>query len=177
MPLLLLSLFGLFSLSFASDAIQLPNGETFFVRPPILDSAQLSNWSTDVPNTVYQFTIELPKNAGERLQKLEFKQVENSDTIRFAPNRTKAFLGRGNQLDDGVPITFIQADNHWLLTFDKPIEPGTTVTILLHAKRNPTNVGTYLIGVTAYPLGDNPHGQFLGFGRFRLQERRRNDDR
>jgi hypothetical protein len=171
-----LSLLLLFSFSSASQAIQLSNGVTFFDRSPILDLAQLSNRSTDVPNAVYQFTIELPKNAGEKLKSLEFEQVENADTIQFNPNRTQVFLGSRARSQAVTPIKLTSADNRWILTFDPPIEPGKTVTVLLYARRNPSSAGTYFIGVTAFPMGENPHGQFLGFGRFRIQERRRNDD-
>lgn len=171
-----LSLVLLFGFSSTSQAIQLSNGVTFFDRSPILNRAQLSNRSTDVPNPVYQFTIELPKNAGEKLKNLEFEQVENADTIQFNPNRTEAFLGSSARSKDVVPIKLTSTDNRWVLTFDPPIEPGKTVTVLLYARRNPSSGGTYFIGVTAFPVGENPHGQFLGFGRFRIQEKRRNDD-
>jgi hypothetical protein len=164
-------------LTSVSQAVQLSDGTTFFERPPVLDRSQISSRSADLPNAIYQFTIEMPGNAGEGLQKLEFEQVESAEAIRFAPNRTEAFLGRRNRTQDAIPVKLTETENRWVLTFETPIEPGKTVTVALHARRNPSVAGTYFIGVTAYPVGEKSHGQFLGFGRFRIQEGRRNDDR
>ncbi|MBD2325379.1 DUF2808 domain-containing protein [Alkalinema sp. FACHB-956] len=170
------SLLLLFGLSLAGYAVELSSGVTFFDRPPVLDRSQISNRSADVPNAIYQFTIETPGNAGEGLQKLEFEQVEGAETIRFFPNRAKAFFGRKDRSKDTIPVQLTEADNRWVLTFETPVEPGKTVTITLQARRNPSVAGTYFIGVTAFPVGEHPQRQFLGFGRFRIQEGRSNDD-
>lgn len=67
-------------------------------------------------------------------------------------------------------------DSCGVLDFQKPyfrtgfefigiVQPGTTVTITLEVKRNPSTSGTYLFGVTAYPVGEKGIGSFLGHGR------------
>jgi len=50
------------------------------------------------------------------------------------------------------------------VTFDPPVTPGKR-SIGLRPVRNLRFSGVYLFGVTAYPVGEKSHGQFLGFGR------------
>nr|WP_199755917.1 DUF2808 domain-containing protein [Chroococcidiopsis cubana] len=50
------------------------------------------------------------------------------------------------------------------------MSPGTTVTVALRAKRNPSG-GIYLFGVTAFPTGEKSSGQFLGYGRLHFGSR------
>ncbi len=150
---------------------QLIDGVVFFNRPPILDRADVSSRIAEIPNPSYRFTLILPNNAGERLQKVEFEQVESAEVIRFDPSRVQATVKGGDRLK----VTLTQAEGVWIASFDPPIEPGKTVTIALPARRNPSVSGTYFVGVTAFPVGEKVHGQFLGFGRFRIQESRRDD--
>ncbi len=152
-------------------SVQIYDGVVFFTRPPILDQAELSSRIADVPNPNYRFKLILPENAGEGLRKVEFEQVDSAEIIRFDPRRIQATVKGG----DRRQVTMTQSDGIWTATFEPPIEPGKTVTIALSAKRNPGVSGTYLIGVTAFPAGEKSHGQFLGFGRFRIQESRRDD--
>ena len=56
------------------------------------------------------------------------------------------------------------------IAFDPPVSPGTTVTVALRAKRNPSG-GVYLFGVTAFPAGERSWGQFLGYGRLHFGPR------
>lgn len=152
-------------------SVQLSDGTIFFNRAPVLDRTDLSSRVADVPNPSYRFTVILPENAGESLQKVEFEQVESAEVIRFDPSRVQATVKRG----DRPKVTLTQVEGIWTATFEPPIEPGKTVTIALPAKRNPGVSGTYFVGVTAFPVGEKAHGQFLGFGRFRIQESRRDD--
>jgi hypothetical protein len=52
--------------------------------------------------------------------------------------------------------------------FDQPVMPGNTVTVMIPTSANPSFGGVYEFGVTAYPEGDNPLGQFLGLRRINL---------
>ncbi len=50
------------------------------------------------------------------------------------------------------------------------MSPGTKITIGLKAQQNPQRGGVYLFGVTAFAIGEKPHGQFLGFGRLQFYQ-------
>ncbi|MGB3642285.1 MAG: DUF2808 domain-containing protein, partial [Rivularia sp. (in: cyanobacteria)] len=64
-----------------------------------------------------------------------------------------------------LQITEKRDDKTVSLTFNPPVEPGKTITIALKQIRNPSSEGVYLFGVTAFPVGEKSHGQFLGYGR------------
>ena len=55
------------------------------------------------------------------------------------------------------------------ITFNPPIpasnELNTKLVVGLRPVRNPRYDGVYLFGVTAFPQGDRPNSQFLGYGR------------
>jgi hypothetical protein len=160
---------GAMLLSFNSAAIQLQDGTTYFNRPPILASAEATHRSVNVPRAVYSFTLEMPNNAGEPLEKLVFEQVGGAETFRFDLNRVGASLGRSRR-GDRQPTSVQPSPNGLTLVFDPPIPPGQTIVVALPVRRNPSAMGTYFIGVTAFPQGEKAVGQFIGFGRFRIQE-------
>jgi hypothetical protein len=58
-----------------------------------------------------------------------------------------------------------------IITFAKPVPPGTTFTIALQTVRNPSLAGTYLFRVQAFPSGPEPVGFDLGVGRFTFYQR------
>jgi Protein of unknown function (DUF2808) len=47
----------------------------------------------------------------------------------------------------------------------EPIQPGQSVQVQMLIYETPRIGGVHLLGVTAYPVGNVSHGQFLGFGR------------
>jgi Protein of unknown function (DUF2808) len=49
--------------------------------------------------------------------------------------------------------------------FDQPVQPGSVVTLALQVDANPQIAGIYQFGVTAFPVGENSTGQFLGVER------------
>ena len=53
-----------------------------------------------------------------------------------------------------------------IVTFAKPVPPGTTFSIVLQTVQNPSLAGTYLFRVQAFPSGPEPVGFDLGVGRF-----------
>lgn len=59
-----------------------------------------------------------------------------------------------------------------MIVFEQPVQPGTTVTIAVEAKRNPNSGGIYLFGVTAYLVGEKANGLFLGYGRLTFYDQR-----
>ncbi|MER3433628.1 MAG: hypothetical protein C4288_09370 [Leptolyngbya sp. ERB_1_1] len=96
---------------------------------------------------------------------------------QFDVNNIHAYGGDPSELDranrakgQALPLAKVGGNQpanakDTVVAFDPPIQPGNMVTITIDVPRNPSQ-DIYLIGVTAYPTGSNPMGQFLGFGRF-----------
>ena len=85
----------------------------------------------------------------------------------FDVSESRAFNGDSFAGGTEVPISSIGGEEpskpgEVVIEFDRPVPPGSTVTVALKAKRNPTWDGVYLFGVTAYPPGENSQGLFLG---------------
>ncbi len=151
-----------------AHSVEFPNGETAFNSPPVLVNASPSFNQRSVASTYY-FTITVPENAGEPLQALRIQQVENAEVIDFVVQESRAFHGTQRALGAAIPLASVggeaPAPGEATLVFDQPVAPGSTITIALHAKRNPTDGGVYLFGVTAFPKGERGRGQFLGVSR------------
>ncbi|NEP12664.1 MAG: DUF2808 domain-containing protein [Symploca sp. SIO2C1] len=152
--------------SLPANAVELGENKTFFDRSPRLTRVATSTTTANIPAT-YQFTISLPEDAGEPLQAVTINQQENLENIKFDLNQSSAFIGNsfaggpaislanvgGSQSSDGNEVTVM---------FDEPVLPGSEVTVSLRAKRNPQAGGVYLFGVTAFSIGDNSPGLYLG---------------
>ncbi|AFZ31333.1 DUF2808 domain-containing protein [Gloeocapsa sp. BRSZ] len=151
-----------------AQAVQL-RGTVYFVQPPDLVAATTTFKGVSAWGATYYFTVNVPANAGEPLQRVTITQRDGSDNIRFKLDDTRAFEGtrdrRGTQLTLGE-VTRDRETRTVNVTFDPPVAPGRTITIGLRPVRNPLFSGVYLFGVTAFPPGEKAHGQFLGFGRF-----------
>lgn len=149
-----------------AQAIQLRDGTVYFVQPPDLVEATTTFNSVNVWGATYYFTINVPENAGEPLQRVAITQREGTDNIRFDLEDSRAFVGTRSH--KGARLTLGSITNREKKTsviFDPPVTPGQTVTIGLRPVQNPRSSGVYLFGVTAFPVGEKSHGQFLGFGR------------
>ncbi|MDJ0716719.1 MAG: DUF2808 domain-containing protein [Prochloraceae cyanobacterium] len=117
----------------------------------------------------YYFTIELPENAGEPLQKVVIQQRDNDELVRFHVDRALAFRGtphsKGEML--GLQAINLQQETRSIeLIFQNPIAPGTIFTVGILPKKNPRYAGVYLFGVTAFPQGERSNASYLGAGRF-----------
>jgi hypothetical protein len=145
-----------------------PAGQSFFNHPPRLNRAAAFPNIGYVAST-YEFTLTVPEDAGQPLKAVTIMQATNAETVKFDVAHSRAFAGRramgseiqlasvgGNQPANPGEVTIV---------FDQPVQPGSTITIALAARRNPISNGVYLFGVTAYPDGENGLGQFLGYGR------------
>lgn len=151
-----------------SYAIQLRDGTVYFAQPPRLLDAITTYNEIYAWGATYYFTISLPENAGEPLQSLAINQHEGVENIRFDLNDSVAFEGKPSNKRQKIGLKDVVGDRKTrtiTLTFDPPVSPGKTITIGLKPWQNPMNSGVYLFGVTAFPLGEKSHGQFLGFGR------------
>lgn len=154
-----------------SQAIQLQDGTVYFAQPPRLVEAATTYQNTYVWGATYYFTISLPENAGEPLQKVTINQREGADYVRFDLEDTYAFKGTRSKKGQKLKLKDVTSDRKsrtLSLVFDPPVSPGQNITIALKPVQNPTVGGVYLFGVTAFPAGDKSHGQFLGFGRLQF---------
>jgi hypothetical protein len=154
----------------SAQAVELQDGQTYFVRPPMLDDITTTQNTTLAWRPTYYFTLMMFEDAGESLGRIDISQRDGSSAarlIRYSEN-TIAFEGtprnRGNEF--AIQETRFDRDNQTVtVIFDSPVPPGTVVTIGLRPQRNPRLSGVYLFGVTAYPEAELAAGQFLGYGR------------
>lgn len=149
-------------------AVRLSNGQVFFDYPPVLVKASTTFPATRFSGSTYKFTLAVPENAGEPLQRVTFEQKRNADEIDFKRNQPhvlKVERSHSPNSESTVSISQNPSTKAVTVVLDPPVPPGSTVTIRLLPERNPFISGYYLFGVTAFPAGDNSYGQFLGYGR------------
>lgn len=160
----------------AADAVRLSDGRVYFVAPPRLVNAVTTERSALARNATYYFTIEVPASSDEPLGQLAITQRDGDSAARrveFDVEDSVAFVGTRRQQGAEVAIastSFNDETNTVTVQFNPPIPPGTTVTIGVDPERNPRTGGIYLYGVTAFPAGDQPYGQFLGYGRIDIND-------
>lgn len=152
------------------------NGQIYFEHPPELVSASTTQNTAAISNPTYYFTLSVPEDAGEPLGRVEIIPKDTNTamrSIRYEPEDTQAFLGTPRDRGDALTLgnTDVNDENQTVtINFDQPVPPGSTVTIALKPERNPRLSGIYLFGVTAYPTGESPYGQFLGYGRLHFYQ-------
>lgn len=149
-----------------AQAVKLANGTVYFNHPPQLLGARTTEKNIRAFGSKYYFTLSVPADAGESLQRVTIAQRESPDDVRFDLDDTLAFVDEDR--DQQVTLGEVRGNedrNTVSVTFNPPIPPGKTVTIRLEPRRNPDIGGVYLFGVTAFPQGEKSRGQFLGFGR------------
>ena len=99
---------------------------------------------------------------------MTINQRQGGDNIRYDLEDTRAFEGTRRDRGERIKLGEVTRDRKTrtvTLNFNPPIPPGRAVTIGLRPVKNPMSSGVYLFGVTAFPAGEKPHGQFIGFGR------------
>lgn len=152
-------------------AVQLQDGTTYFVGVPQLVEAVTTSTAADTWSPTYYFTIKLPDNAGEPLESITIAQSEGVDSVHFLPDQVTAFVGTRRSPGDKIPLSNVQVNNKdgsLTLHFSPSIPPGQTLTLEVVPAQNPSIEGVYLFSLTAFPQGEKPHGQFLGYGRFNI---------
>lgn len=155
-------------------AIQLADGTVHFEKAPELVAATTTFNSVDVWGATYFFTIAVPFNAGEPLQRVTIAQIEGLDNIRYNLKDSYAFEGKRSREGAKVKLGEVSIDRDKRtvsVNFDPPVPPGKTVTIALRPVRNPFSSGVYLFGVTAFPAGEKAYGLYLGVGRMHFYRR------
>ncbi len=132
--------------------------------PRLIRSA--SSEITPTASSTYHFTIELPPDAGEPLRAVRIRQQPNLEKIDFVVERTSAFEGASFAGGPSLSLTSIGGptpdSNEVTVEFEKPVQPGETVTIALKANKNPRLGGVYQFGIEAFPSGENSPGLYLG---------------
>jgi hypothetical protein len=154
-------------------SVQLGDGTVAFTGVPTLNGASASQTAAYFWGSWYSFTLTVPQNAGEPLQKVAISQESNVSYADFDLSKTEAYEGTRRHSGARLPIKDVTFDpKRRLITvqFDPPVPPGRTLTIELYANRNPETGGVYLYGVTAFPAGEKANGQFLGFGRIHIYD-------
>jgi Protein of unknown function (DUF2808) len=102
------------------------------------------------------------------LKAVTINQDKNLETVKFNAQNHKAFAGNRYAAGSEIPLVRMggaEVPGMTMVVFQQPVQPGSTVTIALDAKANPSWGGVYEFGVTAYPISENGRGQFLGYGR------------
>jgi hypothetical protein len=133
-----------------NQAVQLSDGLVYFIEPPNLISAKTSTNSVNYLQPTYYFTINIPENAGESLQKVVINQQEGVDNIISDIADTYAFLGVHDQKKARLTLAAItkEAKKRTVsITFNPPVSPGQKVTIALIPVSNPRISGVYMFGV------------------------------
>ncbi len=154
----------------AGQAVEL-RGEVYFDHPPTLVNAMTTERRTTASSATYYFTLTVPEDAGEPLQRITIAQKDGSSfdqLVRYNTEATRAFIGTPRSRSEAITLgatTFDRDSQTVSVLFDPPVSAGKTVTIGLRPRRNPLSDGVYLFGVTAYPAGEKAYGQFLGYGR------------
>ncbi|MGB3495513.1 MAG: DUF2808 domain-containing protein [Elainellaceae cyanobacterium] len=158
-------------------AAQLSGGRVYFDRPPSLLDVSTTVNAAGSASSIFYFTLDVPANAGEPLQTVVITQDTGTSPlgeIDFDTDDVEAFIGsrrqRGEELILG-PVDWNEPDHQLTISFNPPVEPGTEVTLRIEPRRNPRRSGVYLFGVTAFPSGEVPQGQFLGYGRLHFYDR------
>jgi hypothetical protein len=157
-----------------SQAIQLQDGTVYFAQPPRLLKTTTTYNTVGVWGATYYFTLSLPENAGEPLQKVTINQHQGVDNIQFDLKNSVVFTKSSDSKQEKLEPKDTNSDHKKrsvTLIFDPPISPGKTITIGIKPFQNPLVDGVYLFGVTAFPLGEKSHGQFLGYGRLTFYSR------
>lgn len=156
----------------ATVAGQFPDGTVFFDQSPTLEKVSTTRNNVYVWGATYYFTIQLPSNSGEGLQKLVIEQKVSPDEIDFNLDDTVAFLGNSLKKGDLLSLATVtqEAENNSQITIilENPIPPGSTFTIGLKPVKNPRYAGTYQFGVTAFPNAEKSQGLYLGVGRLQF---------
>jgi hypothetical protein len=121
-------------------------------------------------SSTYEFTVVVPADAGQPLKAIRISQLPNLETIKFDLRHSKAYRGTRLTTANQIPLMSIggtadEPAGEATIVFEQPVQPGSVVTLALQVDANPQIAGVYQFGVTAFPVGENSNGQFLGVER------------
>lgn len=162
-----------FGLPARAQRVRLPQKSSYwsqqaesFGKVPRLTSSGSTYQTPNTPSTYY-FTILVPQGARDALKAVTIDQRSGLETIAFSVDRSRAVLG--SDLASGSPLALTpiggsepQEANEVTVVFDKPIQPGHSVTLGVRARANPIYGGIYSFGVTAFPENEQSPALYLG---------------
>lgn len=145
-------------------ASRLPSGRVVFDSSLELVAASVLEGVEEMPQL--KFVLTIPRDAGEPLEALMIRPRNQQVAVVLEPEATAAYISKSPTGSAAIPLASIGGvalnANEMLVVFAAPVEPGSRVTVLL-TNHNPQVSGTHEFGVTAYPAGNSPVGQFLGY--------------
>ena len=156
----------------SAQAIRFADGRSSFGVPFQLSNARTSQASVRFRGASYYFTFNLPETASQSLNRVTIRQNGGS-LVEFDSARIKAFLNQKPK--ENCKLGEVKVDKKTQevdLVFNPPIQPGQTVTVAIGPFENPSVSGIYNFGVSAFPTGDKPEKQFLGYGSLRFFDAR-----
>jgi hypothetical protein len=144
-------------------------GRSFFIHPPQLLRVTASQVGSNLAST-YEVSLKVPEDAGQGLKAIKISQSSNLEVINFNVSQSQALVRRQDGADSPLALASVGGPQmaqpgEVTVVFEQPVMPGSMVTVMIPTLANPTFGGVYEFGVTAYPSGDNPLGQFLGLRR------------
>ncbi|MCU0542624.1 MAG: DUF2808 domain-containing protein [Oscillatoriaceae cyanobacterium Prado104] len=154
----------------ATYAVPRTDGTMTLAQSRLVDT-ETAYIATSVREATYYFTLEVPATASQPLQQVIFTQIEGVETIRFDEKDSRAFEGTSDRKGQNLPVRLAPSDRQkdtLTVTFDRPVQPGKTVTIALRALRNPDYEGVYLFNLTGFPSTGQTNGQSIGVGRLQF---------
>ncbi|MBE9137834.1 DUF2808 domain-containing protein [Nodosilinea sp. LEGE 07088] len=158
----------------STAAIEYGDGTVGFSYPPRLTDSYTTRNQVGDSSATYYLTFDFPEAAEEPLDRVVVRLNEGYDPLfRYRLEAIEAFtdtpagrvplpLGELSQDRDTRELT---------VTFDPPAQPGMPITLALRPVRNPRFGGVYLLGATAYPVGDSVASTFMGYARLSFYER------
>jgi Protein of unknown function (DUF2808) len=151
------------SLNRPVSAMEMTQVGSSFQKAPRLSPVSATDTESSGSST-YSFRIKVPEGAGASLQAVRVSQIDGVDIISFESNQSRAYLGDRVARSQSIPLANVGGgdESSVLIPFETPVAPGHSVTITLQVQRNPTTDGIYQFGVTAFPVGDNTTGLYLG---------------
>lgn len=155
----------LFLLAVPAMATPIGNGQYAFDRAPRVVRLSSNLSQTYQSRDTYRLVIAVPEDAGAPLQAIRITQRNDQEAIAFQPQKTQIFVNNSATEIPQVNVGGTENPNELLIILHHPVQPGQTVTFHLKPEQNPAQDGVYLLGVTAYPSGENSPGLFLGYSR------------
>ena len=149
------------------------NSTSFTGGVPTLISADAPNSAANQLLPQYFFTLDLPADANQSLGQVKMQQQESPQPIQFDLDKTQAFEGTMNKQGQALKLKEVTQDTETQtinVSLEPSVPPGTTFTISLQARQNPSEGGIYQFTVNAFPAGDNPMGLDLGVGRLQFEQ-------
>lgn len=147
---------------------------TMALAEPLLLVATTTTFNAiGVKQAVYYFTLQVPANSREPLQKVTFTQRQGLEQIHFDESGSYAFEGTSNRKGEKLAIALSTNDRQnqtTTVTFNKPLAPGQIVTIALRPFRNPIYEGVYLFELTTLPSSPSTQAQTIGIGRLQFYQ-------